>query len=78
MQNRVACPCDDEVPSTCTVCGFQKCRNQRQTVHRLELVPFLPYPEVRVVTSAVDPILNEKKYIVPGLGDAGDKIFGTK
>ena len=48
VQNRIACPCDDEVPATCTVCGFQKCRNQRQTVHRLELVPFLPYPEVRV------------------------------
>mgnify|MGYP006109739653 CR=1 FL=1 len=35
------------------------------------------YPEVRVVTSAVDPILNEKKYIVPGLGDFGDRYFGT-
>uniref|UniRef100_A0A7S3B3F8 uracil phosphoribosyltransferase n=1 Tax=Haptolina ericina TaxID=156174 RepID=A0A7S3B3F8_9EUKA len=35
------------------------------------------YPEVRIVTSAVDPILNEKKYIVPGLGDFGDRYFGT-
>jgi hypothetical protein len=48
VQNRVACPCDDEVPSTCTICGFQKCRNQRGTVHKLELIPFLPFPQVRV------------------------------
>ena len=35
------------------------------------------YPEVKVVTGALDPILNEKKYIVPGLGDFGDRYFGT-
>ena len=35
------------------------------------------HPEVQVVTSAIDPILNEKKYIVPGLGDFGDRYFGT-
>jgi len=35
------------------------------------------YPTVRVVTGAIDPILNEKKYIVPGLGDFGDRYFGT-
>jgi len=35
------------------------------------------YPEVRIVTGAIDPILNEKKYIVPGLGDFGDRYFGT-
>ena len=28
--------------------------------------------------AAVDEILNEKGYIVPGLGDAGDRLFGTK
>src|SRR6185312_12502156 len=32
--------------------------------------------EVRVVTAAVDERLNEKGYIVPGLGDAGDRLFG--
>ena len=31
----------------------------------------------QVVTGAIDPILNEKKYIVPGLGDFGDRYFGT-
>lgn len=36
------------------------------------------HPDVPVFTAAVDDHLNEKGYIVPGLGDAGDRIFGTK
>ncbi|MGE0867853.1 MAG: uracil phosphoribosyltransferase [Kofleriaceae bacterium] len=36
------------------------------------------HPEVPVYTAAVDERLNEKSYIVPGLGDAGDRLFGTK
>lgn len=36
------------------------------------------YPEVKIYCTAVDERLNEKAYIVPGLGDAGDRIFGTK
>ena len=36
------------------------------------------HPEVQVYTAAVDSHLNEQGYIIPGLGDAGDKIFGTK
>ena len=36
------------------------------------------HPEVHVVTAAVDQRLNELGYIVPGLGDAGDRLFGTK
>lgn len=36
------------------------------------------HPDVPVVTAAVDDHLNEKGYIVPGLGDAGDRMFGTK
>ncbi|MBR2141109.1 MAG: uracil phosphoribosyltransferase [Rickettsiales bacterium] len=35
------------------------------------------FPDVRIVTCAVDEKLNEKGYIVPGLGDAGDRIFNT-
>jgi len=35
------------------------------------------HPEVTIVTAAVDPILNDAGYIVPGLGDAGDRYFGT-
>lgn len=35
------------------------------------------YPDVKIITSAVDETLNEKGYIVPGLGDAGDRIFNT-
>ena len=36
------------------------------------------HPDVPVITAAVDSHLNDHGYIVPGLGDAGDRIFGTK
>ena len=35
------------------------------------------YPQVEVFTAAIDEKLNEQKYIVPGLGDAGDRVFNT-
>jgi uracil phosphoribosyltransferase len=36
------------------------------------------HPDVPVFTAAIDRHLNEKGYIVPGLGDAGDRMYGTK
>ena len=36
------------------------------------------HPDVRIVTASVDEKLNEIGYIIPGLGDAGDRMFGTK
>jgi len=36
------------------------------------------YPEIDIFVAAIDERLNEHGYIIPGLGDAGDKIFGTK
>ncbi|MNS84687.1 Uracil phosphoribosyltransferase [compost metagenome] len=36
------------------------------------------HPEVHIYTAAIDERLNEHGYIIPGLGDAGDKIFGTR
>jgi uracil phosphoribosyltransferase len=36
------------------------------------------HPDVEMYVACVDEKLNENKYIVPGLGDAGDRIFGTK
>ena len=36
------------------------------------------HPDVQIVTASVDSHLNENGYIVPGLGDAGDRMFGTK
>lgn len=36
------------------------------------------HPDVPIVTAAIDSHLNENGYIVPGLGDAGDRMFGTK
>ena len=35
------------------------------------------HPDVKIVTASVDEKLNEQAYIVPGLGDAGDRYFGT-
>lgn len=36
------------------------------------------HPDVNIHLAALDDKLNDKKYIIPGLGDAGDRIFGTK
>ncbi|MEC8231680.1 MAG: uracil phosphoribosyltransferase [Pseudomonadota bacterium] len=36
------------------------------------------HPDVDIFTAAIDERLNDKGYILPGLGDAGDKIFGTR
>lgn len=36
------------------------------------------HPDVEIYTGVMDAKLNEEKYIVPGVGDAGDRIFGTK
>jgi len=36
------------------------------------------HPDVPIVTAAVDETLNDRAYIVPGLGDFGDRYFGTE
>ena len=36
------------------------------------------HPDVPIYVAALDETLNEHGYILPGLGDAGDRIFGTK
>ena len=36
------------------------------------------HPDVQIYTASIDEHLNDVGYIVPGLGDAGDRIFGTK
>lgn len=36
------------------------------------------HPDVRIITAALDERLNDRGYIMPGLGDAGDRMFGTK
>ncbi|MEZ6090337.1 MAG: uracil phosphoribosyltransferase [Pirellulaceae bacterium] len=35
------------------------------------------FPDVSIYVCAVDPTLNDQQYIVPGLGDAGDRVFNT-
>ncbi len=57
-------------------------------VHKIHLVSFVAapegikrvhesFPQVKITTASIDDNLNEHGYIVPGLGDAGDRIFGT-
>jgi uracil phosphoribosyltransferase len=36
------------------------------------------YPDVEIICAAIDEGLNDKAFIVPGFGDVGDRIFGTK
>ena len=36
------------------------------------------HPDVNIYTAALDDRLNDHAYILPGLGDAGDRLFGTK
>uniref|UniRef100_A0A1B0DFC0 Phosphoribosyltransferase domain-containing protein n=1 Tax=Phlebotomus papatasi TaxID=29031 RepID=A0A1B0DFC0_PHLPP len=36
------------------------------------------FPKVRIVTSALDPEINEKFYVIPGIGNFGDRYFGTE
>ena len=38
----------------------------------------IDYPDVKIYVAACDKYLNDHGYIVPGLGDAGDRLFGTK
>lgn len=36
------------------------------------------HPDVKIYTASIDDCLDERKYILPGLGDAGDRLFGTR
>ena len=36
------------------------------------------HPDIDIFAAALDEKLNENSYIIPGLGDAGDRLFGTK
>ena len=44
---------------------------------RIEVVE-AAHPDVEIYTGSIDEKLDERKYIIPGLGDAGDRLFGTK
>jgi uracil phosphoribosyltransferase len=39
---------------------------------------YMAHPDVPIYTAAIDRELNDHGYILPGLGDAGDRIFGTQ
>ena len=55
-----------------------------RVLYRTYLIPFTKreefeaaWPEVPIFTAAIDRGLNDRGYILPGLGDAGDRLFGT-
>lgn len=69
--------------SLATVCALARARGagRVQALCLLASVPGLErfrrqQPDVRVACAGVDPLLDERGYIVPGLGDAGDRLFG--
>lgn len=51
-----------------------------QTMNRLSLSISLSLSvvQVKIVTSALDPEINEKFYVIPGIGNFGDRYFGTE
>ena len=71
--------------SACQAVALLKAKGAKR-IHFLCLVACSPgveqlrsaHPDVPIVTAAIDPELNEFGYIVPGLGDAGDRYFGTE
>ena len=87
-QDRLLIVCDPMLAtggSACAAIGFLKERG----CHTIRLMCLLgapegiaevqkQHPDVDIYIAAVDDHLNEHGYIVPGLGDAGDRIFGTK
>ena len=87
-QDRLLIVCDPMLAtggSACAAIGFLKDRG----CHSIRLLCLLgapegiaevqkQHPDVDIYIAAVDDHLNEHGYIVPGLGDAGDRIFGTK
>jgi len=52
-------------------CNLLSCKKGLNTI-------ISKYKKVRIVTGVIDPILNSKFYLVPGLGDFGDRYYGTE
>ena len=76
----------------CQSCPFLRTSPVQALIPALDLVVFLPVQctlhaaavtssrggvGMKIYTGCIDPELNDKGYIVPGLGDAGDRAFGT-
>ena len=54
-----------------TFINLVSCEHGLTTLHQR-------FPQVNIITASIDPILNDDKYIVPGLGDFGDRYFGSR
>ena len=57
-------------PATTVMASFLAAKNGVEAVHAR-------YPQVKIHTAAIDPHLDSKKFITPGLGDFGNRYFGT-
>ena len=60
----------DDITAVCLLAAPEGVEHLRQQTARLNV-------RVKLVTGTIDERLNEKGYIVPGLGDAGDRLYGT-
>ena len=63
------------------LCKALLCKSQNPPCGRCSVCKKIDggnHPDVEIYLAALDEKLNEHAYIVPGLGDAGDRIFGTK
>ena len=65
-----SCFCDG-LSTSCLMAGL---KDAQKLVARMQK----EHPDVDITVGELDDHLNENAYIVPGLGDAGDRIFGTK
>lgn len=71
----------------CPDCHHRHAQARRRAAHQRHFLVAAPeglkaleavHPDVEVYTAAIDDHLNDNGYILPGLGDAGDRIFGTR
>ena len=58
-------------------CGWGEAHAARAPTAIAELIKSI-HPDVPIICAALDRELNESGYILPGLGDAGDRLFGTR
>ncbi len=88
LQDRDVIVCDPMLATgNSAIAAFQRLKTQSPGSLRFVCLLACPegiakftaaHPDVPVITAAIDSHLNEHDYIVPGLGDAGDRLFGTR
>ena len=67
----------DNQETVCTVVN-EKVKIAKEELHDFVEMCIRDSPDIEIYAAAKDKEMNDKKYIIPGLGDAGDRLFGTK